>query len=608
MNNPKQRTAIAMPDFLPMSRAEMDRLGWDELDVLLVTGDAYVDHPAFGPALLGRWLVAHGFRTGIVAQPRWATGGDVQCMGRPRLFAGVTAGALDSMVAHYTAFRKIRRDDAYTPGGRAGARPNRTCIVYTNLLRHAFPGLPVVLGGIEASLRRTTHYDFWSDAMRPSLLIDSKADLLIYGMAERAILALARRLDSAAAEGPEAAPLGRALRGLPGTAWLESGAPALPADAQVIQLPSHEAIVADPRQLMTSTVALERQVHEARSYAVQTTGRRCTVVAPPDRPLDTAELDRLHALPFARRAHPAYREPIPAEEMLRFSITSHRGCAGGCSFCSLALHQGRRISSRSRRSLLDEVRSLTQHPAWTGAITDVGGPTANMWGSHCAADPGACRRESCLWPAICPHFKTTQADLADLLRDVSHLKGVKHVRTASGVRYDLAMTEPRYAQRLVAEFVGGQLKLAPEHCVPHVLDLMRKPRFDAFEAFLKLFDDASLRAHKQQYVIPYLISAFPGCTDDDMRALARWLKKQHWSPQQVQCFLPTPGTVATAMYAAGIDPQGRPIHVARSDAERLRQHALLAPDAPRPPRRDPFPRPAVPAQKKPFRPPNRKRR
>ena len=608
MNNPKQRTAIAMPDFLPMSRAEMDRLGWDELDVLLVTGDAYVDHPAFGPALLGRWLVAHGFRAGIVAQPRWAAGGDVQCMGRPRLFAGVTAGALDSMVAHYTAFRKIRRDDAYTPGGRAGARPNRACIVYTNLLRHAFPGLPVVLGGIEASLRRITHYDFWSDAMRPSILIDSKADLLMYGMAERAILALARRLDSAAAGGPEAAPLGRALRGLPGTAWLESGAPELSAGAQVVQLPSHEAIVADPRQLMTSTVTLERQVHEARSHAVQTTGRRSTVVAPPDRALDTAELDRLHALPFARRAHPAYREPIPAEEMLRFSITSHRGCAGGCSFCSLALHQGRRISSRSRRSLMDEVRSLTQHPAWTGAITDVGGPTANMWGSHCAADPGACRRESCLWPAICPHFQTNQADLADLLRDVSHLKGVKHVRTASGVRYDLAMTEPRYAQRLVAEFVGGQLKLAPEHCVPHVLDLMRKPRFDAFEAFLKLFDDASLRAHKQQYVIPYLISAFPGCTDEDMRALARWLKKQHWSPQQVQCFLPTPGTVATAMYAAGIDPQGRPIHVARSDAERLRQHALLAPDAPRPPRRAPAPPPAAHAQHKPFRPPNRKRR
>lgn len=608
MNIQTQRTAIATPDFLPMSRAEMERLGWDELDVLLVTGDAYVDHPAFGPALLGRWLGAHGFRTGIVAQPSWTTGDDVRRMGRPRLFAGVTAGALDSMVAHYTAFRKIRRDDAYTPGGRAGARPNRACIVYTNLLRHAFPGLPVVLGGIEASLRRTTHYDFWSDAMRPSILIDSKADLLLYGMAERAILALAHRLDSVAAGDSGAFPPGRALRDLPGTAWLESGAPALPADAQVVQLPSHEAIVADPRQLMASTVALERQVHEARAHAVQSTGRRSTVVAPPARPLDTAELDRLHALPFARRAHPAYREPIPAEEMLRFSITSHRGCAGGCSFCSLALHQGRRLSSRSRRSLLDEVRNLTQHPAWTGAITDVGGPTANMWGSHCAADPGACRRESCLWPAICPHFKANQADLAALLRDIAHLDGVKHVRTASGVRYDLAMTEPRYAQRLVAEFVGGQLKLAPEHCVPHVLDLMRKPRFDAFEAFLKLFEDSSLRAHKQQYVIPYLISAFPGCTDDDMRALARWLKKQRWSPQQVQCFLPTPGTVATAMYAAGIDPHGQPIHVARSDAERLRQHALLAPDSPRPPRRAPPPPPAGPARKNPFRPPNKKRR
>jgi uncharacterized radical SAM protein YgiQ len=576
-----ERKAIVMPDFLPMSRREMDRLGWDELDVLLVTGDAYVDHPAFGPALLGRWLVSRGFRVGIVAQPRWASGEDILSMGRPRLFAGVTAGALDSMVAHYTAFRKKRHDDAYTPGGRAGARPNRASIVYTNLLRHAFPGLPVVLGGIEASLRRTTHYDFWSDAMRSSILIDSKADLLVYGMAERTIFEIARRLDALVPDdrnvrgGSDS--IRQALHGLPGTVWLESGDPALPEEASVTRLPSHEEIVADPRLLMQATIDVERLVHEGRVYAVQSTGKRSTVVAPPAAPLDTEELDQLYALPFARRAHPSYEAQIPADEMLKFSITSHRGCAGGCSFCSLALHQGRRIRSRSRRSLLNEARGLTQHPDWTGAITDVGGPTANMWGSHCAADPETCRRESCLWPTICPHFKTSQSKLADLLHELAGLQGIKHVRTASGVRYDLAMQEPGYAQRLVSEFVGGQLKLAPEHSVNGVLDLMRKPRFDAFDAFLKLFEDTSCRAGKQQYVIPYLISAFPGCTDADMHALAKWLKKKRWKPQQVQCFLPTPGTIATAMYAAGIDPRGRLIHVARSDAERLRQHGILVP-------------------------------
>ena len=343
------------PRFLPMSRAEMQALGWKELDVLLVNGDAYVDHPAFGPVLLGRWLVAHGFRVGIVAQPRWQSPDDLLVMGRPRLFVGVSAGALDSMLAHYTAFRKKRHDDAYTPGGKAGARPNRACLVYANLARQAFPGLPVILGGIEASLRRTTHYDFWTDSLRRSILLDAKADLLIYGMGELAMLECARRLAE-----------GKSLHGIDGTAWLakvdENNVPVdLPEewlDLPRMQLPSHEAVQAEATELLRLTQMLEQQVHRQNAWAQQMVGDRALVLAPPARPLTTEEMDKIYALPYARAAHPRYREPIPADEMLRTSITSHRGCGGGCSFCSLALHQGRRISSRSQESILAEARKL----------------------------------------------------------------------------------------------------------------------------------------------------------------------------------------------------------------------------------------------------------
>ncbi|HEO71923.1 MAG TPA: YgiQ family radical SAM protein, partial [Candidatus Hydrogenedentes bacterium] len=394
-----------------MSREEMARRGWDALDVLLVTGDAYVDHPSFGTAMLGRWLEANGYRVGIVAQPRWDTPSEVLELGRPKLFAGVTAGALDSMLAHYTAFRKKRSDDAYTPGGRAGARPNRATIVYTNLVRQAFPGLPVVIGGIEASLRRATHYDFWTDKVRRSILLDSKADLLIYGMAERAIIETARRLEATSGDEIHA----EALWGIPGTAFAASSlsraceAPDGPPDTDVVVLPSHEAIAADPKELMTATLAIERQVRQAAQWAVQANGARQVVFTPPARPLDTAELDALYALPFTRRAHPSYTEPIPAADMIQFSITSHRGCAAGCTFCSIAMHQGRRLRSRSAESLEREVLTLTRHPDWAGSISDVGGPTANMWGARCRANPEACQREDCLWPDICAHFEMDEA-------------------------------------------------------------------------------------------------------------------------------------------------------------------------------------------------------
>ena len=392
----------------------MDALGWDALDVLLINGDAYVDHPSFGAVLLGRWLTAHGFRVGLVAQPRWDTPDDIARMGRPRLFAGVSAGAVDSLLAHYTAFRKKRHDDAYTPGGRAGARPNRACIVYTNLVRRAFPGLPVALGGIEASTRRVSHYDFWTDSLRRPLLLDAKADILIYGMGERAILELARRLDR-----------GEDWRGIPGTAWLDKSdaAEASPRPRFVpcgwdkrpcMTLPSHAEILAEPKKLLTLTRDVERHVHRRDAWAVQPVEDRLLVMAPPAAILTTEEMDALYAL-----------EPVPAEEMLRTSITAHRGCGGGCSFCSLALHQGRRLSSRSQASIVEEAARLAAELRGRRgrglAISDVGGPTANMWNGRCALDEKAarqpdgtesassCGRTSCCYPSVCRHFETPRA-------------------------------------------------------------------------------------------------------------------------------------------------------------------------------------------------------
>ncbi len=583
-----------------MSAAELDALGWNGLDVLLVSGDAYVDHPAFGCALLGRWLVSRGFRTGLVCQPRRDVPDDLLVMGRPRLFAGISAGALDSMLAHYTAFRKKRHDDAYTPGGRAGRRPNRACLVYANLARRAFPGLPLVLGGIESSLRRATHYDFWTDALRRPLLMDAKADLLVWGMGERAILACAQRLERAAAQNADARAVeGAALKGIPGTAWCErmdaDGKPD-PDDAALretlargplLRFPSHADICADADQLLRLALLMERHVHQGDAWAFQPVDARCMVFAPPAAPLATEEMDELHGLPFRRAAHPSYSEPIPAAEMLATSITSHRGCGGGCAFCSIALHQGRRVSSRSQGSILAEAAALARaHAGRTTrrggsglAISDVGGPTANMWQAHCAleAAPGRppCRRTSCCFPSPCPSFLTPQRRHVGLLRAVAALPGISRVRVASGVRPDPALREPAALAAYAAEFTGGQLKVAPEHCQPAVLERMRKPGMAALDAFLEVFARASREAGREQYVIPYLMSGYPGCTDDDMRALAAWLERRGWNPRQTQCFIPTPGTVATAMFYCGKDESGEPIAVARSDAARLRQHGIL---------------------------------
>jgi uncharacterized radical SAM protein YgiQ len=566
-------------NYVPSSRAELAAREWDEIDVLLVSGDAHVDHPSFGAVLLGRWLIARGFRVGLVCQPRWDRPDDVAALGRPRLFAGVSAGAMDSMLAHYTALRRRRRDDAYTPGGAAGARPDRACIVYTSLLKGAFPGLPVVLGGIEASMRRASHYDFWSGRVRRSILLDSKADLIVYGMGERAILAGAQRLAAERARGGDGrGPRARELlAGIPGTVAVGvKSAEVVPAGAEVERLPSHEEIMEGPARLIAATLALERQVHEG-SWATQECGGRELVLAPPAAPLTTAEMDALYALPFTRTAHPSYREAVPALAMIQFSITTHRGCGGGCSFCALGLHQGRRISSRSRASIVAEARGLASHPDFKGEISDLGGPSANLWGARCEGDAG-CGRPSCLHPRICARLVDGQRELIEVLREVARLPGVGHVRVASGVRHDLALRCPEYVQALVAEFTGGQLKIAPEHCCAPVLDLMRKPSFAVFEQFRERFEAVSAAAGKEQYLVPYLISAFPGCTDAHMAELAGWLKKRNWRPRQVQGFIPTPGTLATAMFHAQQDAEGRPLHVARTDEQRRRQHALLRPD------------------------------
>ncbi len=557
---------LAQPTFLPMSSQEMNALGWTELDILFITGDAYVDHPAFGVALLGRMLVENGFRVGICAQPKWQNTDDIMRMGRPRLFAGITAGALDSQLAHYTAFRKKRHDDAYTPGGECGARPNRASIIYANLARKAFPKLPIVLGGIEASLRRISHYDFWSDSLRRSILLDAKADLLVYGMGELALLNIAKHCAKQ-----------KELAHIAGTAWMSKNTDNI--DSSYLQLPTHVAILEKKSLLLQATLELERQVH-TRTYAVQMYENRALIIAPPANILNEKQMDELYALPFQRAAHPNYDKSIPAEVMLRTSITSHRGCGGGCSFCSLALHQGRRISSRSAKSIKAEAHNMSKKKNFSGSISDVGGPTANMWQGYCALEKNSgevCKRESCCHPKVCKFFITPQKKHVELLRSIRQMDGIKHVRVASGIRADIAMHEPEAINAYTCEFTGGQLKIAPEHCSELVLNHMRKPSVQVFEFFLKAFYAKSNKAGREQYVVPYLMSAFPGCTDAQMQELAKWLEKRSWKPKQVQCFIPTPGTVATAMYYCGLDAKGQSIYVARSDADRLRQHRILIP-------------------------------
>ena len=562
--------------FLPMTRSEMDARGWRELDVLIITGDAYVDHPSFGAAMIGRVLEAEGWRVGIVAQPDWRNLESIRGMGAPRLFVGVTAGNLDSMVSNYTVARHKRKLDVYTAGGVAGKRPNHASVVYAQLCRRAFPGVPVVLGGMEASMRRVAHYDYWEDRLRPSILTSSKADLLVYGMGERAVREIARRLDGGVGD----------LSGIPGTARMLGAKESTAADfSACLVLPSWEELQADVKLLLPLTKVTEaQQTPYCGKRLVQMHGSRAVLFEPPAMPVDGPEMDALYAYPFQRLAHPSYQEAVPGFATIKDSVIVSRGCAGGCTFCGLGLHQGKFLSSRGVASVLEEVRALAGQESFRGTVSDLGGPTANLFGArngHVEACHG-CHRPSCLWPAICPHFEIHEQPGLDLLRSVRKIPGVKHVFVQSGIRMDVAMRTPEYLGELVRHHVSGHLKVAPEHLHPDVLRRMRKPAGE-FPAFLEKFRELSQDAGKEQYLVPYFISSFPGCTEPEMRVVEQFLRSERWNLQQVQDFIPLPMTAATAMYVTGLDFQtGEPIPVARNAGQRERQKRMLHPNpAPR---------------------------
>jgi len=603
----------------------MAQLGWDECDIIIVTGDAYVDHPSFGMAIIGRVLEAQGFRVGIIAQPDWHSAEPFRALGRPRLFFGVTAGNMDSMVNRYTADRRVRSDDAYTPGGKGGQRPDRSVIVYAQRVREAWRDVPVVIGSIEASLRRIAHYDYWSEKVRRSVLLDAKADLLVFGNAERQIMEIARRLDAGE-------PID-ALRDIRGTVFVQRGlpegwteidsthldapgplnppidpyaltpqggvtseaaagsattsaaaptivepAPAAPAaervvrflrrvpnaarETSVIRLPAYEQVRDDPVLYAHASRILHLESNPGNARAlVQRHGAQDVWLNPPPIPLAMTEMDWIYDLPYQRRPHPAYGEAaIPAYKMIRFSVAIQRGCFGGCTFCSITEHEGRIIQNRSEQSVIREIEQIRDTvPGFTGVISDLGGPTANMYRIACRSPEieSACRRPSCVFPGICPNLNTDHSALVHLYRRARELPGIKKVLIASGVRYDLAIESPEYVRELAQHHVGGYLKIAPEHVREGPLAMMMKPGVGTYDRFKQLFDQYSKAAGKEQYLIPYFIAAHPGTTDEDMLELALWLKRNGFRADQVQAFLPGPMATATAMYHTGKNPLRR---------------------------------------------------
>jgi len=564
--------------FLPTTREEMAARGWDELDVLIVNGDAYVDHPAFGGALIGRFLEARGFRVGMIAQPDWRSIDDLSRMGRPRLFVGITAGNLDSMLNKLTAQKKVRSEDQYSPGGRTGMRPNRATIVYSNLCRQAFPGLPIVIGGIEASLRRIAHYDYWSDQVRRSVLLDAKADLLIFGMGERPVWEVADRLRRGASI--------RDLRDVRGTAFVmrkgewENIEPAERAsDKKPVRLPSYEEAAADKTVFAEMSRAFQYETNPGNARPlIQPHGVEAVYLNPPAFPLETKDMDELYDMPFTRVPHYSYKEPIPAYETVKHSVVTMRGCFGGCTFCSITEHEGRVIQSRSAESILREVRALRRMDDFRGTITDLGGPTANMYQMSCKDEKieSACRRLSCVFPEVCENLVTDHGPLIKLMRAVREEDGIKKVFIASGVRYDLAERSPEFVAELARHHTGGQLSVAPEHNKKDVLDKMKKPGIESYERFVDQFMCASEAAGKDQYLVPYFISGHPGSTLRDMAELAVYLKKNGLRPRQVQDFIPTPMSMAACMYYTGLDPFTRnPVYTAKDLYEKRLQKALL---------------------------------
>ena len=566
------RPALARPTPpLPMNRAEMLARGWDEVDVVFVTGDAYVDHPSFAMALLGRLLESQGYRVAILSQPDWRSCDAWRTFGRPRLFFAISAGNMDSMINHYTANRKVRNDDAYSPGGAIGRRPDRATLAYCQRAREAYKGVSVIAGGVEASLRRIAHYDYWSDKVRRSSLLDCKADLLVFGMGERGIVEIARRM----ATGQTL----RDLRDMRGVAY-RLGASEPPPREGSIELPSFEAVSTDKLSFaeMTKISHNETNPHNARRL-LQFHDRECVVVNPPALPLVEAEMDRVYGLPFTRKPHPSYGDrKIPAFEVVKDSVQIMRGCFGGCTFCSITAHEGRIIQSRSQESVLGEIRRMTADPDFKGVISDIGGPTANMYQMQCSRPEveARCRRLSCVHPTICKLLGTDHGPLLDLMQAAREEPGVKKVLVASGIRMDLARRSPEYMRALATHHVGGHLKVAPEHTDPNVLGLMKKPGIEDFVEFDKEFRKASKQAGKQQYLVPYFIASHPASTLDSMIDLALFLKRNHYKPDQVQDFIPSPFDIAACMYHTGLDPfTKKPVFIARHLRDRKLQRALM---------------------------------
>ena len=559
--------------FLPVSREDMAQLGWDELDFLYLSGDAYVDHPSFGHAIITRVLVAAGYRVGIIAQPDWKDTRDIVRLGRPRLGVLVSAGNMDSMVNHYTAAKKPRHDDMYSPGGKAGLRPDRATIVYCNRVREAFGDIPLIIGGIEASLRRFAHYDYWSDKVRRSVLVDSRADLLIYGMGEKPVVEIADALE-------HGTPVKR-ITNVRGTCYLTKEAPE--AGEKLRYVPSFEEVRDDKRKYAEAVrIESEEQDGIRGAALVQKHMDRYLVQNPPVPPLSQREMDRIYALPYARTYHPMYEDAggIPAISEVKFSLTSVRGCFGACNFCALAFHQGRAIQTRSHKSILAEAHKFLHEPDFKGYIHDVGGPTANFRQTACEKQKkaGVCKDRQCLFPQPCPALKADHNDYLELLRKLRALPGVKKVFIRSGIRFDYLMADldDRFFTELCEHHVSGQLKVAPEHVSPNVLRNMGKPERKVYDAFTQKFYRINENLGKKQYLVPYLMSSHPGSTLHDAIALALYLKEHHITPQQVQDFYPTPGTISTCMFYTGLDPRTmEPVYVPKSPEDKAMQRALL---------------------------------
>jgi uncharacterized radical SAM protein YgiQ len=600
---PKGRATGGEGQFAPTTRAEMEARGWDYVDVVFVTGDAYIDHPSFAMAILHRVLEQAGFRVAILSQPDWKTAEPWRQFGRPRLFFAISAGNMDSMINHYTANKKVRNDDAYSPGGRINLRPDRATLPYCHRAREAFPGVPIIAGGVEASLRRLAHYDYWSDTVRKSILLDAKADLVVHGMGEKPIVEIAQRL----AAGKSV----KELRDLDGVAYVLGASECPPFDvvrakqtvrdrmylnegavylvdlpnrgslpASFSLLPTFEEVKADKWTFAEATriIHINTNPFNARTL-VQYHDRQAVVVTPPTRPLAQHEMDRIYDLPYTRKPHPSYKEPIPAHEMIKDSVTIMRGCFGGCTFCSITAHQGRIIQSRSQESILREVKSMTADPEFKGIISDIGGPTANMYQMRCTRPEveAKCKRLSCVHPTICKLLGSDHAPLIQLMKRTRETPGIRKAFVASGIRMDLAQKDPKYLRELAAHHVGGHLKVAPEHTDPAVLELMKKPANVNFEGFARAFKKASAEAGKpKQYIVPYYIASHPGSDVHAMIDLALFLKRNGYKPDQVQDFIPAPFDIATCMYYTGIDPfTKKEVHISKALRDRKTQRALL---------------------------------